>query len=164
MRAAARNALWGGAGVVVVFGWALGYAIWTPESPGREFGSFFNLWLPAVTVLLGAPLAIAAGFLLSRRGALHTAGYALLGVTCVVLAYLASYAFFGGICLDPGDECVTTWPSRIGELGVALGCLTAGWVVHRWAGGARRERGSSYPPSSRYSASACTCSSLRRPS
>ena len=149
MPAAARNALWGGAGVVVAFGWVLGYAIWTPESPGREFGSFFNLWLPTVTVLLGAPLATVAGLLLTRRGILRTAGYALLGVTCLVLAYLASYAFFGGICLDPGDECVTTWPSRIGELGVALGCLTAGRVVNGWTGRARRgSRHANHPATS----------------
>lgn len=149
MPGAVRNMLWGGAGLVVAFGWVLGYGIWTPESPGREFGSFFDLWVPGMTVLLGAPLATVAGFLLSRRGTLRTAGYALLGVTCLLLAYLASYAFFGGICLDPGDECVTTWPSRIGELGVALGCLTAGWVVHRWAGGARRKsRHANHPATS----------------
>jgi hypothetical protein len=129
--------LWGGAGLVVAFGWALGYAIWTPPSPGGEFGSFFDLWLPAVTVLLGAPPAAVAGFLLSRRGLLGTAGYVLLGVTCVGLAYLASFAFFGGVCLDPGEECVTTWPSRIIELGTALACVTLGWAVCRWSVTAR---------------------------
>jgi hypothetical protein len=133
MPAAARNMLWGGAGLVVAFGWVFGYAIWTPQSPGGEYGPFFDLWLPALTVLLGAPPTAVAGFLLSRRGIPRAAGYALLSVTCLGLAYLASYAFFGGFCLDPGDECVTTWPSRISELGVALACVTLGWVVHRWS-------------------------------
>lgn len=67
MPAQVRNILWGGVGLVVAVGWGLGYAIWTPESPGGDYGSFFDLWLPAATVLLGAPLAAAAGFLLSRR-------------------------------------------------------------------------------------------------
>ena len=131
----ARNWVWGGAGLVVGFGWALGYAIWTPESPGGEYGSSPDLWLPAVTVLLGAPLAGVAGFLLGRRGVLRTAGYGFLAVTCLVLAYLASFAFFGGFCFEPGEECVTSWPSRIGELGAALGCVTVGWVVHWWRAG-----------------------------
>jgi hypothetical protein len=151
MPAAARNRLWGGAGVVVASGWVFGYAIWTPGSDAGEFGSFFDLWLPAVTVMLGAPTAAMAGFLLSRRGIPRAAGYALLGVTCLGLAYLASFSFFGGICLDPGEECITSWPSRVSELGAALACVALGWAVNRWSA-----RGGEAPTPTRSSRAAST--------
>ncbi len=109
--------------------------LWRPESPGADYRAYFDLFFPAVTVALGAPLAAAAGFLLSRQGVARVAGYAALLLTGLVLAYLSSFAFFGGFCLDPGEACITSWPSRVAHLAVAVGCVAAGWAVERWASG-----------------------------
>jgi hypothetical protein len=132
-----RNFVWAIAALFVVFAWAAGYGFWSPESPGGEFGSYFNLELPALTLLFGAPLALAAGTLLGsdrRRG--RAFGYAALVAACLVLMCLTSFSFFGGFCLDPGEDvCVTTWPSRIAELGAALACVALGWLAQD-----RRER------------------------
>ena len=128
-----RHAPWGAAAAVVTLGWGAGYLLWQPDPPG-EFGAYFDLELPKVTLALGAPLAGVAGLLLGREGVLRSAGHAVLALTCLVLAYLASFAFFGGFCLDPGEACITTWPSRLAELGAAVACLAAGWIVHGCAG------------------------------
>jgi hypothetical protein len=120
---------------VVILGWVLGYVFWQPESPGGQFEAYFDFFVPTLTLLCGIPLAIAAGVLLgagSRRA--RVAGYAALVGTCIVLIYLASFSFFGGFCLDPGDVCVTTWPSRIAELGVAMVCVAVGSVAHHLRG------------------------------
>ena len=129
--------LWAAAVALVLLGWAAGYRFWDPESPGAEFGSYFDLFLPTLTLLVGVPLAVASGLLLASTGRrVRALGYAAFLTTCVVLMYLASFAFFGGFCLDPGEECVTTWPSRIAELGVAIGCAGVGCLTQR-----RRARG-----------------------
>jgi hypothetical protein len=118
---------------LVILGWAAGYLIWQPESPGDVYGSGFDTWTPRITVLIGGPLAVAAGVLLSRAGLLRVLGYVALGLTVVVLAYLASFAFFGGFCLDAGDTCITTWPSRLVELVLAVSCVLAGWLAQQGA-------------------------------
>jgi hypothetical protein len=132
MRIRSATGMWGVAMAVVVVGWLAGYLIWAPGS-SDEFGSYFDLDVPALTLSVGLPLAVTSGFLLSREGQVQLFGYAVLALTTIALAYLAQSAFFGGICLDPGDVCVTTWPSRLAALGTALLCIAAGWVVHRTA-------------------------------
>ena len=127
--------LWGAAVALVLVGWAAGYRVWDPESPGAIPGPTLDLFLPALTLLVGVPLAVASGVLLASTGRRGRAlGYAAFLMTCVALMYLASFAFFGGFCLDPEDVCVTTWPSRIAELGVAIGCVGVGWLTQRRRG------------------------------
>ncbi len=46
-----------------------------------------------------------------------------------VLATVASFSFFGGICLDPGDVCVTSWPSRLTALAIASLYVGVGLAV-----------------------------------
>ena len=133
MDSSRRNILWAAGALAPALGWVAGYFFWRPESPGSEFGSYFDLFLPFVTLVVGGPLAIGAGLLLGRQGPARLVGYALLGLTGLTLAYLSSFAFFGGICLDPGEVCVTTWLSRITELGCSIACFAAGRVVHGWA-------------------------------
>jgi hypothetical protein len=133
-----RNAtrVWGVVMAGVIVGWGAGYLIWAPESPD-EYGSYFDVCDPALTLLVGLPLAVTSGFLLSREGRVHLVGYAMLALTTISLAYLAQFSFFGGFCLDPEDVCVTTWPSRLAALGTAVLCVGAGWFVHRIASRSR---------------------------
>jgi len=124
--------LWLAATLLVLAGWGAGYLFWDPDSPGEEFVSYFDLFTPAVTVLLGGPLAVSAGLLLGGGGrGSRLAGYAALGATCLVLVFLVAFSFFGGFCLDPGDVCVTSWLSRTAELTVAIACLVGGWLAHQ---------------------------------
>jgi hypothetical protein len=120
----ARSAIWAGAVLFVAAGWVAGY-LQLPDHHG-DFGSFSDLTSAKLSLEIGLPLAVAAGVLLSRMGIPRVIGYVLLASTCLVLAFLAWFSFFGGICLDPEDVCVTTWPSRVTALGAALACLVAG--------------------------------------
>jgi hypothetical protein len=128
-----RHGAWLAAGALVVLGWASGYAIWTPEAPGGPYGEYFDARLPAETLVVGIPLVVAAALMLGRPGSFGGIGYALLTLAALALGGLASFAFFGGFCLDENDVCVTTWPSRAAELLVALACVALGWLVHGWA-------------------------------
>jgi hypothetical protein len=122
----ARTAIWAGAVSFVAAGWVAGY-LQLPDHEG-DFGSFSDLTEARLSLEIGFPLAVAAGVLLSRPGIPRVIGYVLLASACLVLAFLAWFSFFGGICLDPGEDvCVTTWPSRITALGAALACLIAGF-------------------------------------
>jgi hypothetical protein len=134
----ARRGIWAWAASFVAAGWVVGY-LQLPDHQG-DFGSFSDLTEATLSLVIGLPLAVAAGVLLSRTGIPRVIGYVLLASTCLVLAFLAWFSFFGGICLDPGEDvCVTTWPSRITALGAALACLVAGFgsqrlASHLWRG------------------------------
>ncbi len=106
------------AAIVVLAGWVSGYFVWGTNGPG--FKSFFTLHEPAVMTAIGLPACLVAAVLRrsqSRRR--YVVGTIVLVVGVAVLAYLASLSFFGGICLDPGDVCVTSWPSRLTALAIA---------------------------------------------
>ncbi len=119
---------------MVVVGWVAGYGVWRPEAPGSDrFESYFDLYFNGLTAIIGVPLAVLAGLLLSRRNWARTLGYVVLGIACLLVAYMAFFSFFGGICLDDGDVCITTWPSRLTGLALALGCMAAGYLTHRIA-------------------------------
>lgn len=141
-RSTSSTKLWGAATAVVCAGWGAGYLFWREPTefwaPSDDFGSYFDVYDPALTLLVGLPLAVASGFLLGRQGRARLLGYALLALTCLSLAYLAQFAFFGGFCLDPEDVCLTTWPSRLTELAAALSCVATGWIVQGFAGQPRR--------------------------
>lgn len=119
---------WGVAGVVVLLGWYSGYELWDPDSPGeRPYVTYFDAYIPALTVAVGLPLCVLAGMLVGRPGWRTVAGYVLLTLGTLAMAYLASAVFFGGFCVDPGDPCITSWPSRIAAPLVALACLGGGF-------------------------------------
>lgn len=115
-----------GAGGVVA-GWGHGYDFWdAPSTSSAHYETYFDLYIPALTFLVGLPLCLVAGALAGRGAWQTVSGWVLLGLVTVVMGYLASAAFFGGFCLDPGEACITSWPSRVFALLVPLACLAAG--------------------------------------
>jgi hypothetical protein len=125
-----RNVTWAGAALFVVAGWFAGRAAWGAGS-SPEYGSYFDILVPAGSVVLGAPVAATAGVMLTCSRWVRRAGYVMLAVATAELTYLASFSFFGGFCLDPGDVCQTTWASRLVALAVAEACLVPGWWLQR---------------------------------
>jgi hypothetical protein len=118
-----------GAGVVVA-GWVYGYDFWDPPSTSSAYyETYFDLFVPGLTLLVGLPVCLLAGALVGRGTWRTASGWVLLGLAAVVMSYLASMAFFGGFCIDPGEACITNWPSRIFALLVPLACLNAGLAV-----------------------------------
>ena len=100
-----------------------------PGDPEGFFRHPFSLFEPLVVLVLGLPLSIASGWLVPSS---RPKGYVILTLTVVVLAYVSSFSFFGGVCLDPGeDTCVTTWPTRFTTLAAALFALAVGGLVAR---------------------------------
>jgi hypothetical protein len=131
--AAAPLRPWVGAAVVVTIGWGAGYPLWAQGDPAGFHRQPFSPFEPLFMLLVGLPLATAAGWLTvapSKRT--RAGGYVVLSLGAVVLAYLGSFAFFGGICFDPGDRCVTTWPTRVTVLAAALLALVSGVTLNRW--------------------------------
>jgi hypothetical protein len=116
--------------VVVLAGWGSGYLTWTANDQD-SYRSGTDLFLPAMILVSGMPTVVVAGRLLaSSRKRRLLGSFALTSIT-VALAYLVSFSFFGGFCLDPGDVCVTSWSSRLLTLAAALACLGVGWLVQR---------------------------------
>lgn len=131
VRLVGADVVWPLASAVVLGGWISGYFLWETELD-LGYVSYFSLFEPMLMVMLGLPLVAGAAVLLTlRRRAARAIGFVVLGVAALVLSYLASFAFFGGFCLAPGDPCVTTWPSRVVALGVGLGCLAVGFFLRR---------------------------------
>lgn len=119
---------------VVAAGWLAGYFFWGGTSEVTGFGSWFSAGDLAGMLLFGVPVAACAVALRLRGGRTARAiGLALLCATAAGLAYLASLSFFGGFCVDPGDVCVTSWPSRVAALGMAVSIVgAAGWLERSW--------------------------------
>ena len=128
-----HHALWLTAGALTAAGWVLGYFAWAADS-GAEYGGSHDLFSPAALLLTGLPVAVLGGFLMGRRGILRWLGVLTLAGAALVAAYWSFWAFFGAMCIDPGEVCVTTWSSRSLTLGVALGCLSLGWMTERVTG------------------------------
>jgi hypothetical protein len=132
MRLDFRDVPWLLALAAVLGGWALGYVFWRDPDSADDFRSGLDLFGRTMTVLMVAPLALAAGALRSSSSPRHrAAGLVLLALAALGGAYLAWFAFFGGICFDPGDVCETSWPSRVLELMTASACVGLGWLVER---------------------------------
>lgn len=113
-------------------GWVAGYFLWRAPEFGEEYGHYFDVYVPGAVLALGAPAALAAALLRSSSMAgTRAAGSVVLLVDIVGLTYLVSFAFFGGMCLDPNDVCITTWTSRIAALTITLAVLAAGGVLER---------------------------------
>lgn len=128
---------WLAAASIVTLGWAAGYPVWAQGDPQGFLRVPFTLWDPLVIMVLGAPLSVAAGWLLPSS---RIKGYVILTLTVLVLAFASSFSFFGGICLGPGeDTCVTTWPTRGSAIAAALLALSAGGFVARRRGVQQRE-------------------------
>jgi hypothetical protein len=140
---------WLAAAGLVTLGWGAGYPLWAQGDPEGFFRVPFSFFEPLVVALAGLPFSITAGWLTSAsRRRTRTLGYLFLSLAVLVLAYLSSFSFFGGICLDPGeDACVTTWPTRLGVLAAALMALAAGGSVSRWRAG--RTKGQNLPATGR---------------
>lgn len=120
---------WYFAALLVLSGWVAGYAIWSQPDAG-DFGSGVDVLFPLAMLAIGLPLIVVAGIVRGRDGTFAKwGGRVLLAVGALVLAYFASFAFFGGLCLDPGDVCVTTWPSRVANLATGMGILVLGWCI-----------------------------------
>lgn len=127
---------WLAAAGMVTLGWTAGYPVWAQGDPQGFFRVPFTLWDPLVIIVLGAPLSAAAGWLLPSS---RIKGYVILALTVFVLAFASSFSFFGGICLDPEDTCVTTWPTRVSALAAALLALSVGGLVARRRASQQRE-------------------------
>lgn len=128
MRELAPALPWLGGAIVVIAGWLWGYETWEPVT-GDGYRSYFDVFVPALTLLVGLPLCLLAGALL-RHGPMRVlGGLVLLALASVLMGYWVSMAFFGGFCMDPGDACITNWPSRGFALVVPLACLAAGLAV-----------------------------------
>ncbi len=124
----------------ITLGWAAGYLLWAQGDPEGFLRVPFSLFELLVVLLVGLPLSLAAGWLTPFRRA-RTVGYVVLSLAAAVLAYLSSFSFFGGICLDPGEDvCVTTWPSRLAVLAAALVALVLGGGVGAWRAARARTR------------------------
>lgn len=122
---------WVAASGIVLAGWYAGYELWDPRSPSHAgpFQTYFDLFVPVLTVVVGLPLAVVAGLLVGASRWRSAVGYAALALGAVWMAYVTSFVFFGGFCMDSRDACITTWESRLAAPLVALGCLTAGFDI-----------------------------------
>jgi hypothetical protein len=116
---------------IVWGGWYSGYDFWDPKSPSSpgQFQTYFDLFVPFFTVVIGLPLTVAAGSLVGRDRWRTVLGYAALAGATVWMAYMTSFVFFGGICMDPRDACITTWESRLAAPMVAIACLAVGFAI-----------------------------------
>lgn len=124
---------WWAAGVLVVAGWIAGFFLWRVPDSSVEFGVYVDAWIPGLMLVLGAPAAVIAAGLRSSGGAWSVVGSVVMVLAAVGLAYLASCAHWGGrICLDPDDNCITTWPSRGAVLGVAIAIIAAAGGFERF--------------------------------
>jgi len=130
-----RNWRWGLAAAIALLAWVAGYFFWDSDESVEEFGTYFDRETIRAILVFGLALAVPAGLLLGRNGGLRLVGFWLFVMATVGVSMLASVVFFGGICLDPGeDECITDWPSRVGALGAALAVMTAGYLAEFAAG------------------------------
>lgn len=122
---------WGLAACLVIGGWFSGYAFWNPKSPSDpgQFQTYFDLFVPVLTLLVGLPLAVLAGLLVGRSRWRTMAGHAALVVAAAWMAFMTSFVFFGGFCMDSQDACITNWESRLAAPLVALACLAAGFAI-----------------------------------
>jgi hypothetical protein len=113
---------------VVACAWLIGWAFWGRD--GNSGISYFTASSGFVIAVLGLPLALVAGLLMSRDG-LRSLGGVVLSVATLVMAYAAWFVFFGGVCLDETDVCVTDWPSRIATLLTSAAVFGAGYLTQR---------------------------------
>lgn len=101
--------------------------------PALPFGAVPLVVFGAAVVVceLGRGLAGRAGRPGAERTWLLIWGFAVLGVSGA-----AFWGHVGGICLDPGDICLVTWPVRallaVTAVGVLLLGGVAGAVAARW--------------------------------
>ena len=129
-----RVKAWAVGAIVVLAAWVGGYFFWRVDE-SSAFRAGFSLFEPAWMTAVGLPACLAAGFLRRSQSRLwQRLGTAVLVAGVAVLAYLASFSFFGGICLDPGDVCLTSWPSRLTALATAALYLTLGATVEQVRG------------------------------
>jgi hypothetical protein len=137
--------LWCAAALIVLGGWVAGYVVW--HNPDQDqFRAGVDVFFPLVMLVLGLPMVVAAGIALGGDGnASRWGGCTLLAVAALGLSYCASFAFFGGLCLDPGDVCVTSWPSRVANLATGLAILAVGWGVESRVPRGPRRRGPDVP-------------------
>lgn len=122
--------LWAVPVAVALLGWCAGFLLWQPWMDGPDYRAATDLWLPTVMVVLGTPAAIASGVLFAFGGRWNRVGWIPFVLLCLGLAWFASFAFFGGFCIDPGDVCKTTWSGRALAIFAAVWCAGAGWVTH----------------------------------
>ena len=141
---------WAFAAALSILAWLVGLASYeAPPYPQtfRASGAFVVITL--MVLALGIPTSIVAAFLRSLGSMVAVAGSVAL-----VLASLPQDAILfvgnvggGGICIDPRDACLVTWPGRLFPLLAELACLAAGVVLevrlrrrHRPAGKPLPER------------------------
>lgn len=126
--------IWLVAALLVGLGWAAGYPLFARGDHSGFDVESFDLFEPMLVLLVGLPPSVAAGWLTSSS---HTrarsVGCAVLAIDVLALAYLSSFSFYGGLCLDPGEGvCITPWSTRLSVLLAGLLALGAGFAVCAW--------------------------------
>jgi hypothetical protein len=128
------DGLWIAGAVLVVSGWIFGYFAWDARL-GGGFVSFEAWSWVVIVIAIGFPPAVLSGLLRRNRSqVVRKTGSVLVVLSCLWMAGLVQWVHFGGFCLDPGDVCVVSWPSRIGALIAALACILAARAISTWKG------------------------------
>lgn len=131
--------LWLAALVIVWAGWGAGYLFWSP--PGSHHETYFSLADTRDALVVGVPTSLTGALLLTRppRRVRVLGRVVVLGGACAA-AYVLSFAFFG-ICIDPGEACAPSWPSRLLALAAGTLSVLVGYAVFRLRGGATTDVG-----------------------